>query len=213
MAMAAPAWTDFSSRIARPASPFAPLTTKLAGGDRPVAEPEQVPDPAALVAAARVEGRREGEARARLAGDQALAASAQAHADALAAERRRWAEAEAATLAAGFSEAIRALEDRLAESTARVLLPFLAEGLRREALRELTAIVSPLTAEGRYATLSIAGPADLVGTLGERLGLAEDAVAIRIDEAPDVRVQVDDTVIETRLESWSRRLSLLVEER
>jgi hypothetical protein len=92
-------------------------------------------------------------------------------------------------------------------------MPFLSQSLRREAVRELAAIVAPLTAEGRYATFSIAGPADLVGALGERLGPGADMRLIPVDGAPDVRVQVDDTVIETRLQAWSERLGLLVEER
>ncbi|MET3414849.1 hypothetical protein [Methylobacterium sp. 1030] len=211
MALTAHAWADFSPVPVQPSSSLAPFTAKPTGADRPLPQAEPAPDVEALIRAARDEGRRAGEARGALLVEQALAAQAQAHAAAGAAERNRWVEDEAAVLGAAFAEQIQALEARLARSTARVLLPFLAEGLRREALREVEALVSPLTEEGRCTTLTLSGPEDLVSALAARLGVAPNALVIRFDAGPDVRVQVDDTVIETRLQAWGERLGTLIE--
>lgn len=212
MAVTAPAWADFTAIPARPSASLAPFTAKLPGAGRPAQQIAPPPDVEAFVRAAREEGRREGEARAAQAADQALVAQAEAHAGMLVAERRRWAETEASVLAAAFAERFQILEGRLAQSTARALLPFLADGLRREALRELQEIVAPLTEDGRYAAVSISGPEDLVSALAAHLGLAAATLVTRFDAGPDVRVQVDDTVIETRLRAWGERLGTLVED-
>lgn len=206
------AWADFSPVLTRQAGDgLAPLTGKRPAAAPGISRPPGDPDIATLLEAAREEGRRDGEARAGRAAAQALAAQAEEATAGLAAERRRWADTEAATIATTMREQMQALEDRLAAAAAQVLLPFLADALRQQALRELRDIVSPL-AEGGCATVSISGPEDLVTRLADRLGSSGCPLVTRFDDAPDIRVQVNDTTVETRLQAWGERLRQLLED-
>ena len=207
MAEAPPVWTVFSGTGQRSSSTFAALAPKRVDADPP-------PQPAldAGAAAARAEGRREGEALARREAQDAAAAERQAAAAALAEARQLWVEAESAALAGAFAEQIRALEAGLARSVARVLQPFLTDALRQEAIRALHATLASLVADDQAGTLAVTGPADLVAALVGRLDLPPDRVTVTPDGGPDLRIRTNGTVIETRLRAWGERVAALVEE-
>lgn len=208
MAEAPPVWTVFSGTGQRSSSTFAALAPKRVDAD----PPPQPPDLDAVVAAARAEGRREGEALARREAQEAAAAEREAAAAALAEARQLWVEAESAALAGAFAEQIRALEAGLARSVARVLQPFLTDALRDEAIHALHATLASLVADDQAGTLAVTGPADLVAALVRRLDLPPDRVTVTPDGSPDLRIRTNGTVIETRLRAWGERVAALVEE-
>ncbi|MEG9524538.1 MAG: hypothetical protein MIL41_02005 [Hyphomicrobiales bacterium] len=208
MAVVPPVWTVFSGTGQRSSSTFSALAPK-----RVDAEPPQTPDLEALAAAARDEGRRQGEALAQQAVEAAVAAERDAAAAALAEARQLWVEAESAVLASAFTAQAEALETRLAQSLARVLQPFLAEALRREAIGDLHATLASILADGPSGTLDVTGPADLVAALARRLDLPSGRLTLDSNGSPDVRIRTNGTVIETRLKAWGERIAALVEER
>jgi hypothetical protein len=207
MAVTPPVWTVFSGTGQRSSSTFAALAPK-----RVDAEPPQPPDLEAIAAAAREEGRREGEALAQQAVEAAVAAERDAAAAALSEARQHWVEAESAVLASAFTVQAEALETRLAQSLARVLQPFLAEALRREAIADLHATLASILADSPSGTLDVTGPADLVAALARRLDLPSDRLTVESDGSPDLRIRTNGTVIETRLKAWGERIAALVED-
>jgi hypothetical protein len=208
MAVVPPVWTVFAGTGQRSSSTFSALAPK-----RVDAEPPQSPDLEALAAAARDEGRREGEALAQQAVEAAVAAERDAAAAALAAARQLWVEAESAVLASTFTAQAEVLETRLAQSLARVLQPFLAEALRQEAIGDLHATLASILADGLSGPLDVTGPADLVAALARRLDLPSGRLTVDSNGSPDVRIRTNGTVIETRLKAWGERIAALVEER
>jgi hypothetical protein len=207
---APPAWAVFSGTSRRSSSTLSALATKRLEPAAP-AQPAP-PDLDAIAAAARDEGRREGEALAARAAQAALAAEREAAAAALAETRRSWVAAEAAVLASALTEQIQAAEARLADSLARVLRPFLTEALRQDAVREVRALLTSLAAEDRAGTVTIAGPADLTEALARHLDLPPGRLTVVGDGRPDLRIRMNGTLIETRLQAWGERLAALVED-
>lgn len=213
MADAPPVWTVFSGSGQRSSSALAALIPKRVDPVPPPAPAPSPPDVDAIAAAARAEGRREGEAVAAQAARAAIAAEREAGAAALAEARQRWVDAESAVLANSFAEQIRTLEADVARSLTRVLQPFLAEGLRREAIRDLHATVSSVLADDRSGTLAVTGPSDLVDALARRLDLPPGRLVAACDGSPDLRVRMNGTVVETQLQAWGARVAALVEDR
>jgi len=213
MAEAPPVWTVFSGTSQRSSSALAALIPKRVDSSAPPAAPASPPDLDAIAAAARAEGRREGEALAAQAARAAIAAEREAGAAALAEARRRWVDAESAVLANVFTEQVRTLEAQLAQSLTRVLQPFLAEALRREALRDLHETVSSVLADDRSGTLAVTGPADLVEALAKRLDLPPGRLVTASDGSPDLRVRMNGTVVETQLQAWGERVAALLGDR
>jgi hypothetical protein len=211
MAEAPAVWTVFSGKGQRSTSTFAALAPKRVGSE--TTPPPPPPDLDAIAAAAREEGRRDGEARARQAAQAAVEAERDAAAAALAEARRLWVEAESAALVEALTAQIRALETRLAESLTRVLQPFLIEALRREAIDALHATLATLVADDASGTLALTGPADLAEALARRLDLPPGRLVVSTDGGPDLRVRMNGTVVETRLQAWAECLAALVEER
>ncbi|MCJ2090928.1 hypothetical protein MKK67_00160 [Methylobacterium sp. J-072] len=214
MAEAPPIWTVFSGTSQRSSSALAALIPKRVDSSAPPpAAPASPPDLDAIAAAARAEGRREGEALVAQAVQAAIAAERNAGAAGLAEARQRWVDEESAVLAAGFVEQVRALETQLARSLTQVLQPFLAEALRQAALTDLHATVSSVVADDRSGTLAVTGPADLVEALAKRLDLPPGRLVAAFDGGPDLRIRMNGTVIETQLQAWGERVATLVEDR
>lgn len=210
MTDAPPAWAVFSGTSRRSSNTLSALAAKRLDSAAPV--PPAPPDLDAIAAAAREEGRREGEALAARAAQAALAAEREAAAAALAETRKSWVEAEAAVLASTLAEQIQASEASLAESLARALRPFLTEALRQEAVREVRALLTALAADERAGTVTVAGPADLTEALARHLDLPPGRLTIVGDGRPDLRIRMNGTLIETRLQAWGERLAALVED-
>jgi hypothetical protein len=201
-----PVWTVFSSAGRRSSSTLAALVPERVEDARP----DVPPDIDALTAAAREEGRREGEARAIRAAEAAAAAARDAAAAALAQARQAWVDTESAALADAFRAQARFLEACLARSLGRSLRPLLARALRREALRAVQATVATVLADADSGTLALSGPADLVTALAQRLDLPPDRLVLAPDDSPDLCIRMNGTVLETQLQAWGERVAALV---
>ena len=142
-------------------------------------------------------GRQAGLAEARAEAQAAAARQTQAAETALEQARLAWTEAVATPLAAELPRALEALGESLAETTGRLLRPFLERELSDAASRALIDQIRPLLSGG--------GPASLLATL-RGVFPAGTAVKFAETEAVDVSIVLGETVIETRIAAWVARL-------
>jgi hypothetical protein len=181
---------------------FSPLSRE---GTRDEAEPI-----AAKIERARAAGFASGEAAARAALDAQLVDLKAAHGRELAAERQAWVHGEAETLEKRLASGLGALERSIAQAAARALAPFLQAEVRRQAIADLGAELEQLLAGGEAIGVSVTGPEDLLQALRERLACSPLARAGSITYAanaePDVRIVVGDSLLQTRLAAWVRRI-------
>jgi hypothetical protein len=155
----------------------------------------------ARLAESHARGHAEGRAAAQAEFAAKLDAQQKEFEQRLAAARQGWAAAEGNALGEALVRAMKDLEARLAETTARVLQPFLGSEIRRVAVAELVTAVETILARDKAARVEIVGPDDLLGIVRARLPDKVPATFTSCDTI-DVRVTVDQTVLETRLGAW-----------
>ena len=95
----------------------------------------------------------------------------------------------------------------MAETTARVLEPFLRAELRRQAIADLRAELEVLLRKDAGIGISVAGPEDLLQALRDRLSGTSCAVTYLANTEPDVRIAAGQTILETRLEAWAAKIA------
>ena len=208
---------DFSvdTAPARAAAPRTPVQDGLAALLRnpPRPAPPPAEDREALLRAAEARGREQGRAEAQAEAEAALV-FAQADAETrLADARQAWCAEEGDRLAATFAGAIQALGSRLTDRVGHVLVPVLTEALRRQAVEELAQSLARILGDPRHPPLRVSGPADLLDAVAGKLGPFEGSVSYQPDESVDVRVQADQTVIETQLGAWGGLMTQAVQAR
>jgi len=124
----------------------------------------------------------------------------------LAAERQEWVAATGEELANRLLAAVQEFESRVAETTARILKPFLAAELRRQAIEELQSSLDMLMATDSGVSLSISGPADVLEALRGQLSGKTATVTYTPSDDCDVRIVAGPAVLETRLKGWMAKL-------
>ena len=124
----------------------------------------------------------------------------------LAAERQEWATGTGEELANRLLAAVQEFEGRVAETTARILKPFLAAELHRQAIAELQASLDMLMATDSGVSLSISGPADVLEALRGQLSGKTATVTYTPSDDCDVRIVAGQAVLETRLKGWMAKL-------
>lgn len=122
------------------------------------------------------------------------------------ADRKTWVEGQSDRIAAAMDERFAALNKQLGIAAARALRPFLVEHLIERSVTDLATCVERLTTDGTAPVFEIAGPADLLERLAEKLGEHAAAVSFRPDDRTDIVVTAGETLIETRLREWVARL-------
>jgi hypothetical protein len=127
------------------------------------------------------------------------------HRQELSSAREAWTLLESGRLAEQLLKGLDDLEARLAETTARILKPFLAAELYKRAIGDLAESLTALRQENA-AVISVAGAADLLEGLRARLDGKLDNIAYHPSQACDVRVTVGQTVLETRVGAWMARI-------
>ncbi|MGJ3264092.1 MAG: hypothetical protein ACFE0R_12740 [Salinarimonas sp.] len=162
---------------------------------------------AEAVAAATAASRAEAEARFSEALERRLAEVRADAETALGDARAAWAREEGDRLAERVRDGLAGIEERIAEAAARALAPLLAAAARDRALATLAASVATLLRADPALVLVASGPADLGEALVARLGDAAQAVRFTPADTPDLVVEGEDVVIETRLSDWARRIA------
>lgn len=155
------------------------------------------------------QAREEALAEAAIATEAALAAQAaeleQRHADAMADERRRWAEQEGEGLAEQLRAGLATLERGLAESVADILQPFVGRAVRAKAAEELRDVVKHMLANGDDRLIRVGGPSDLVEPLRMSF-LGNPAIEFADTDACEVSIETGETTVRTQLQPWADAL-------
>jgi hypothetical protein len=136
--------------------------------------------------------------------------------DALAAEvaqeRKRWAEDEAGLLASAHRAAFEDFETRCAQAVANILRPFMSPLAIGRVTGALMENLEALFASRTQALFEISGPPDLLEALREKFVGRDASIAFKPEDTIDVRVRLDDTIIETQLGAWMTALGALPQE-
>lgn len=177
----------------------------------PAAPAAPVEDREALLRAAEARGWEQGRTDAQ-AESAAVLARARDDFDArLDTARRDWCRLQSDALATGFGTAVDAVAATLSERIGHLLLPVMTESLRRQAVDELSSVLSRILTDGtNKAPIRVQGPGDLLDALASRLGPLSTMVAFTPADSIDVTVQADQTLIETQLEAWADRLAAAI---
>jgi len=180
------------------------------------AEPERV-------AAARMEeaysrGYEEGQAAAEANASAELAALRADCEARLEQSRALFSEALADRLASDLRQQIDAVHAAISDQLVSALLPILRRALTEACVHELAQGLDDLLNENEAVTVELRGPKELIDRVAAQLGKntqptaqkAEPQFRCIADEASELRVIADDTIIEARLMNWIRRIEMAV---
>ena len=181
---------------------FAPLPQWSNEASQP--QPEDYTE---QVEAAREAGRSEGHEAAFAQFAEELETERQNHQEQLAAARRSWVEEEGQRLHVALSANLTEIETRMAQSLSNVLMPFIADQLRKQMVAELIEKIYTLIGSDEAISIKINGPADLLDILRPKLAAERASISYEVTEGVDVSVRADQTTIETRLSAWLARLA------
>jgi len=180
----------------------------IGGAQKPFSGEGVPPPPHDAIAEAVARGRREAEAAAELKFERLLAEERADLELRLAEKEEYWRKEVAEVLAGALTGGLKRIETSISDEAARALARFLPGAIRERALGELSQTLAALLADRAATRIVISGPALLVERL--RPLLAEHEVEIVPDARADVTVKIDDTVIETCMSAWVRRIETAV---
>lgn len=144
------------------------------------------------------EGQREAEARlAHDLGEQKAAAELR-----LGQARKAWAVDFGQVLSQELSSAVQDMHHILADNFVDVLLPIIRDEMRGEAVRKISEAMRTTAASDWQGPLIIEGPSDLLEALRENLADMASIIECRVVEGQDVRVTINETILETQLAAW-----------
>jgi hypothetical protein len=163
-------------------------------------------DTSARIDAAHASGFESGKAAAMAALEARLEDQRASFARQQASERQAWVAEEAEKLAARLSAGLGELEARIADTTARVLEPFLRAELHRQVIAALRADLEALLTKEPGISVSVTGPEDLLHALRDQLSGKACAATYLPNGEPDVRITAGQTILETRLGAWAAKI-------
>ena len=126
-------------------------------------------------------------------------------------ERFTWAKRESDKLSDGIADGLKEIEARISGIVARILRPFIADSIHGQAISELISALEALLGTNEGVTLEISGPEDLLQLLREKLRSRNVSVVFKPGKDMDVRVVAGQTVLETCLGTWMKRVEERVE--
>jgi hypothetical protein len=155
-------------------------------------------------------GKLEGYAAAIAEYEQKLADERSRSADQLAQERQKWLDETAGKIVDGVKDVGNQLEAKIAQVVGRMLEPIVTNVVQKQAVATFVEQISSLPTDGRRPAMRISGPADLLDSVRNKLGVKAMAVEFRATQAAEVSVAVDDMVLETQIKLWAERLKYVV---
>ncbi len=126
--------------------------------------------------------------------------------------RAQWFEEEGERLAAAHRSALEAFETRCAQSVANILRPFLTRQVIARVTESLVENLEVLFASRTRALFEVRGPQDMLDALREKFAARDISVSFEPNDSMDIKVCVDDTIIETQLGAWMKALGALTAE-
>ena len=95
---------------------------------------------------------------------------------------------------------------------ANILRPFTTTLVIGRVTELLVQNLDVLFASRSQSVFEISGPADLLDALREKFSDRDAAIVYKPNDRIDVRVRVDDTIIETQLGAWMKALGAMPQE-
>lgn len=172
--------------------------------EAPQSEPE---DYTAQIEAAREAGKAEGHEAAFAQFAEELETERQTHQEQLATARQSWLVDEGERLQFALSSSLTEIETRIAQSLSNVLMPFIADQLRKQMVAELIEKIYTLIGSDEAISIKITGPADLLDVLRAKLAAERASITYEVTDSVDVSVKADQTTIETQLSAWLARFA------
>lgn len=123
--------------------------------------------------------------------------------------RADWTAEEGARLAQAHRAAFDSFETRCARAVASILRPFLVQQTIARVTSELVENLEALFAARAPGIFEISGPPHLLDALKQKFEANAARMEFRPDDSIDVRVRVEDTIIETQLGLWLTALGAL----
>lgn len=159
------------------------------------------------VEAGRAEGREELQSETDSRIEEIRAQIANDHGERLVTTRVAWTEEQADRLADLLILQMAILEETIKLSLNNVLRPLAIDVRKRQTLDDVVGAVRTIALDGMAYRIAASGPSDLLAALEAKLGDHAKLLSFESDETQaDIRIDADNTVIETRLSSW--RLAL-----
>jgi hypothetical protein len=172
-------------------------------------KPEARPDPARRLEQAHLMAFEEGRGAARKELDDERARLREALDAEIAKARAAWAAEEGARLVEAHRAAFDAFETRCAQAVAGILRPFLVQRTIARVTDALVENLEALFAARAPGLFEISGPPDLLDAIRLKFAAGAARMEFKPDESIDVRVRVEDTIIETQLGPWLNALGAL----
>ena len=199
--------TDFGTRARQPAA-----ARQIAEPvERPAAAPTPVPDVAAIVAEAVEKAECELTLALRREHDAQLAEVEVRHAEAISALEARLGAEMGRTVAAALAK----MEARLFETTgavaARILGQFASDAMARGAVEQLAHAIGEAVGDAETIRIRVRGPQSMMMPLTATLGDLARHVEFVEQPGLDLRVEVNETLFETRLSEWASSLSEILQ--
>jgi hypothetical protein len=92
---------------------------------------------------------------------------------------------------------------------ANILRPFLSQLVIARVTESLVENLEVLFASRTRALFEVSGPQDMLDALREKFTARDVAFEFKPNDSIDIRVCVDDTIIETQLGAWMKALGAL----
>ncbi|RWX77017.1 hypothetical protein EPK99_15255 [Neorhizobium lilium] len=137
---------------------------------------------------------------------EALAELQQKHEAELEMQRQEFEGGIADYLAKALPELFDRLTSDLADATVRLLAPILKEQFDRQAVEELAEQLKPELAKEVLEQIKVSGPEHLCDLLRDKLEEAGSTIEFHPTEGTDLRVEMGDTLLVTRLSAFAADL-------
>lgn len=135
-----------------------------------------------------------------------LEAERSRHLDEINEMRTRFEQDVSTTLAARFDQLAEELSESIGEQVARVVAPFLERSLSEQMIEQLALAIAQVLADQDGVRIAVSGSPSMFEALKTALG--DRAAQLDYTEADsfDLTVQLEDTVLSTRLSQWADTL-------
>jgi hypothetical protein len=118
------------------------------------------------------------------------------------ARRLAWQANDMAQFADKIDGAMATIEERLAQSVARILKPFLVEERVKHITDALAENLSKILSRDTPTLLKITGPEALLSVLRDKMSSQSVAVEYVAAEGRDVTIEANQTIIKSQLQAW-----------
>ncbi|MGE0630430.1 MAG: hypothetical protein AB7O43_21755 [Hyphomicrobiaceae bacterium] len=160
-------------------------------------------------------GFEEGRAAAQEQADSELMAARADFDHRLEEARSVFSQAIAERLSVDLHRQLEQMQAALSDQVASALMPVLRLAFTEAAIRELADGIRTLAGDGEAVAIELSGPQEMVDRVwgryreleGERASSSNPDVRFNYSDAADVRVRINDSIIESRLAEWIARLA------